>query len=108
MICLPVDLLTHATRPVLIAQGNLPQRIIFKVRMARDIEIVEGCWSTPLDPRMPAENRASGDHTNNRAIFYAVRPYAWRDKFPQVSRSGRDLRQQVVEKYRSLLPFPSL
>ena len=79
-----------------------------RVDPARDIEIVEGCWSTPLDPRMPAENRASGDHTNNRAIFYAVRPYAWRDKFPKVSRSGRDLRQQVVEKYRSLLPFPSL
>ncbi|MCH8267041.1 MAG: UbiD family decarboxylase, partial [Acidobacteria bacterium] len=59
-----------------------------RVDPARDIEIVEGCWSTPLDPRMPAENRASGDHTNNRAIFYAVRPYAWRDKFPKVSRSG--------------------
>ncbi|MCH8266633.1 MAG: UbiD family decarboxylase, partial [Acidobacteria bacterium] len=59
-----------------------------RVDPARDIEIVEGCWSTPLDPRMPAENRASGDHTNNRAIFYAVRPYAWRDKFPQVSRTG--------------------
>lgn len=79
-----------------------------RVDPARDIEIVEGCWSTPLDPRMPAENRASGDHTNNRAIFYAVRPYAWRDKFPKVSRAGRDLRQQVVEKYRSLLPFPPL
>ena len=77
-----------------------------RVDPARDIETVDGCWSTPLDPRMPADKRASGDHTNSRAIFYAVRPYEWRDKFPKVSRSERALRQQVVEKFRSLLPFP--
>jgi hypothetical protein len=55
---------------------------------------------------MPSDKRASGDHTNSRAIFYAVRPWHWREKFPQVSRSERELRQQVVEKYRHLLPFP--
>ena len=59
-----------------------------------------------LDPRMPPDKRASGDHTNSRAIFYAVRPWHWREKFPQVSRSERDLRRQVVDKYRHLLPFP--
>ncbi len=77
-----------------------------RVDPARDIEIVEECWGSPLDPRMPPEKRAAGDHTNNRAIFYAVRPYAWREKFPQTSRSGRELRRQIVEKFRSVLPFP--
>ena len=77
-----------------------------RVDPATDIELVDGCWSTPLDPRMPPDKRASGDHTNSRAIFYAVRPWHWRDKFPQVSRSERELRQQVVDKYRHLLPFP--
>jgi 4-hydroxy-3-polyprenylbenzoate decarboxylase len=71
-----------------------------------DIELVDGTWSTPLDPRMPPDKRESGDHTNSRAIFYAVRPWHWRDKFPQVSRSERALREQVVAKYRHLLPFP--
>jgi UbiD family decarboxylase len=73
-----------------------------------DIELIDGCWSTPLDPRMPPEKKASGDHTNSRAIFYAVRPWHWRDQFPQVSRSERELRQQVVAKYRDVLPFPQV
>ncbi len=79
-----------------------------RVDPARDIEIVEGCWSTPLDPRMSPEKRAAGNYTNSRAIFYAVRPFEWRDQFPKVSRAKRELRRQVVEKYRSLLPFPPL
>lgn len=79
-----------------------------RVDPARDIEIVDRCWSTPLDPRMPSEKRESGDYTNSRAIFYAVRPYEWRDKFPKVSRAERDLRRKVVEKYRSMLPFPPM
>jgi UbiD family decarboxylase len=71
-----------------------------------DIELVDGCWSTPLDPRMPPDRRASGDHTNSRAIFYAVRPYPWRERFPRVSRTERDLRQRILETYRDQLPFP--
>jgi 4-hydroxy-3-polyprenylbenzoate decarboxylase len=77
-----------------------------RVDPAHDIETVDGCWSTPLDPRMPPEKRAARDHTNSRAIFYAVRPYGWRSGFPEVSRAPQQLRQQVVEKYRAQLPFP--
>jgi UbiD family decarboxylase len=77
-----------------------------RVDSVRDIQLVDGCWSTPLDPRMPPHKRASGDHTSSRAIFYAVRPFEWRERFPPVSRSPSELRRQVVERYRSLLPFP--
>ncbi|MPZ12865.1 MAG: UbiD family decarboxylase [Chloroflexi bacterium] len=75
---------------------------------ARDIEIVDGCWSTPLDPLVSADRARSdaGDHTNSMAIFYATRPFQLRDQFPQVSRAPRALRRQVVEKYRGILPFP--
>jgi hypothetical protein len=55
---------------------------------------------------MPPEKRDSKDHTNSRAIFYAVRPFAWRDKFPKVSRSSRELREQVIRKFRGVIPFP--
>ena len=79
-----------------------------RVDPAKDIEIVEGCWSTPLDPRMTPEQKATRDHTNSRAIFYAVRPFAWRDKFPQVSRVKRELRDAVVRAYKDILPFPSI
>ncbi len=77
-----------------------------RVDPASDIEVVAGCWGTPLDPRMSPQQRETRDHTNSRAIFYAVRPFLWKDRFPQVSRSPRELRQSVVEKYRDLLGFP--
>jgi 4-hydroxy-3-polyprenylbenzoate decarboxylase len=73
---------------------------------ARDIETIDGCWSTPLDPLMPQDRRDSGDHTNSVAIFYACRPFHSRDTFPKVSRAPRELRQQIIEKYRDVLPFP--
>jgi len=70
-----------------------------RVDPATDIQIVDACWSTPLDPRMPPSKREVGDHTNSRAIFYAVRPFGWKDRFPPVSRSPKELRQEVIEKY---------
>ncbi len=39
-----------------------------------DIEIIENCWATPLDPRMPPVQTANGPFTNSRVIFYAVKP----------------------------------
>ena len=77
-----------------------------RVDPATNIDIVNGCWSTPLDPRMPPEKRAARDYTNSRAVFYAVRPFEWRDKFPKVSRASRELREKVVSRYRNILPFP--
>jgi 4-hydroxy-3-polyprenylbenzoate decarboxylase len=73
-----------------------------------DIEIVDNCWSTPLDPRMSPEKKAVRDHTNTRAIYYAVRPFAWRDKFPKVSRPARELFDSVVQKYKGIVPFPGV
>lgn len=79
-----------------------------RVDPSRDIELIDGCWSTPLDPRMPPEKRQNGDFTNSRAIFYAVRPFHWKEKFPKVSRTDREMRRQVIEKYRSIIPFPPM
>jgi 4-hydroxy-3-polyprenylbenzoate decarboxylase len=74
----------------------------------RDIEVIDGAWSTPLDPLVSSdpEKKESGDHTNSLAVFYACRPFHLRDSFPKVSRSPRALRQQVVAKYRSAIGFP--
>ena len=55
---------------------------------------------------MPPEKRESRDHTNGRAIFYAVRPFAWRDKYPKVSRSSRELREKTIAKFKGIIPFP--
>jgi 4-hydroxy-3-polyprenylbenzoate decarboxylase len=71
-----------------------------------DIQTVGGSWSTPLDPRMPPALRDAADYTNSRAIFYAVRPFAWKDRFPAVNRCDREDIRKVMEKYREILPFP--
>ncbi len=77
-----------------------------RVDPAQDIQIVDDCWSTPLDPRMPPDKRAAHNYVNSRAIFYAVRPYQWKDKFPMVNRAGRDAIRAVIDKYKDKLPFP--
>jgi hypothetical protein len=61
-----------------------------------------------LDPRMPPDKRENRDHTNSRGIFYAVRPFEWRDKFPKVSRSSRELREQTIAKFKGIIPFPGV
>jgi 4-hydroxy-3-polyprenylbenzoate decarboxylase len=74
----------------------------------RDIEIIDGAWSTPLDPLVSAdpEKKESGDHTNSLAVFYACRTFHLRDQFPRVARSSKELRQQVIDKYRLAMGFP--
>ena len=76
-----------------------------RVDPASDIQVVEDCWATPLDPRMPPEQAAGGPHTNSRGIFYAVRPWNWRDKFPPVNRIDKDQRAAIVKKYGAMFPF---
>ncbi len=76
-----------------------------RVEPSKDIEILDNCWSTPLDPLMSPDKRDSGDYTNSLAVFYAVRPFHRRNTFPKVSRSPVELRMKMVEKYKSILPF---
>ncbi len=73
-----------------------------------NIDIVDKCWSTPLDPRMPPVNRASQDYTNSRGVFYAVRPFEWKEKFPRVSRTSRELREQTIKDFQNIIPFPKM
>ncbi|MFM9970815.1 MAG: UbiD family decarboxylase [Burkholderiales bacterium] len=74
----------------------------------RDIEIIENCPSGPLDVTIPPEMRAIGNWVSSRAIMLAVRPWAWREKFPMVNRIDRDQREAMVAKYKAMLPFPAM
>ena len=73
-----------------------------RVDPASNIDLIDGCWSTPLDPRMPPECRETRNYINSRAIFYAVRPFYYINDFPKVSRTDRELREQIVEKYQRI------
>ena len=79
-----------------------------RVDPATDIEIVPNCWATPLDPRMPPDQTANGPHTNSRAIYYAVRPWAWKDKFPAVNRIDKDQRAAIVNKFGDIFKLSNI
>ncbi|MDZ4344884.1 MAG: UbiD family decarboxylase, partial [Candidatus Binatia bacterium] len=70
---------------------------------ATSIDIIHNAWSTPLDPRIPPEQRAKGEMTNSRAIIDATRPYAWRDKFPPVNMPSPESARRAREKFSYLL-----
>ena len=70
---------------------------------ATSIDIIHGAWSTPLDPRLTPEQRASGDFTNSRAIIDACRPFHWRDKFPVVNMPSAAVLKKAREKFGYLL-----
>lgn len=68
-------------------------------------DIVDGCWTGLVDPRLSPSQRENGDVTNSRCIIYAVRPYHWRDQFPKVNRVPREYAEEVRAKWASKLPF---
>jgi UbiD family decarboxylase len=70
-----------------------------------DIDLIDNCWATPLDPRMPPDLTANGPFVNSRAIFYAVRPFGWKDKFPKVNRIDQQQREEIFAKYGDMFKF---
>ncbi|MEA2640670.1 MAG: hypothetical protein QOF51_2064 [Chloroflexota bacterium] len=59
-----------------------------RVDPVRDIEIITGAYSGPLDAALPPGDRA----TSSRAIIDATRPYAWKDQFAEVIVTREDAR----------------
>ena len=70
---------------------------------ATSIDIVNNAWSTPLDPRIPPEEKAKKNFTNSRAIIDACRPFHWRDKFPKVNMPSAELAKETRERFSYLL-----
>ncbi|HEY9529838.1 MAG TPA: UbiD family decarboxylase [Burkholderiales bacterium] len=70
---------------------------------ASSIDLIHGAWSTPLDPRIPPEEKAKGNNTNSRAIIDACRPFHWRDAFPKVNVPSPEKARLAREKFGYLL-----
>lgn len=69
---------------------------------AQDIEILRRCWSGPLDPAIPFDQkRFKGFHS--RAIVDACRPYEWREDFPPAVGCTPELLGRTKEKWRERL-----
>lgn len=65
----------------------------------KDIELLRRCWSTPLDPIIPVENKG----LNSRVIIDACRPYEWRDKFPPVVDISKRLEDETMKKWSKVI-----
>jgi UbiD family decarboxylase len=68
-------------------------------------DIIDGCWSGNLDPRLPPDKRAANDFSMSRIIIYAVKPFEWMDKFPKVNTVSRVYAAQVRSKWQDELDF---
>lgn len=68
-------------------------------------DIIDGAWSGHIDPLLPPEKRGKGDLTSSRAIFYAVRPWHWKDEFPRVNALDPGYAEQVRAKWAARLPY---
>ncbi len=66
------------------------------------IEIVRGCWSSPIDPRIPPEKRKQGDFTNSRAIIDACKPFHWVKDYPKVHALDPEEREKISQKWSQL------
>ena len=70
---------------------------------ATSIDIIKNAWSTPLDPRIPPEQRERKEFTNSRAIIDACRPFHWLDAFPKVNAPDPELAREAREKWGYLI-----
>jgi 4-hydroxy-3-polyprenylbenzoate decarboxylase len=52
---------------------------------SEQVDIVRDAWSSALDPRLTAENRARGQTSNAKIILDACKPFGWREQFPPAS-----------------------
>ena len=68
-------------------------------------DIIEGCWTGNLDPLLSPERRAAGDFTNSRVIIYAVRPFRWKDQFPNVNVVDPGYLATIESKWAGKLSF---
>jgi 4-hydroxy-3-polyprenylbenzoate decarboxylase len=70
---------------------------------SEQIDIVREAWSSALDPRIPAEDKARGVTSHSKAIIEACRPFAWIDKFPPTSALSHAEARAIEDKWGAVL-----
>ena len=72
-----------------------------RVDLREDIDVINGCWSTHLDPMCYDDET---DRRNSRAVIDACRPFRRKDSFPTVARSSQELDERIRRKWSEDLP----
>ncbi|HTH98418.1 MAG TPA: UbiD family decarboxylase [Stellaceae bacterium] len=75
--------------------------ICSRVDTREDIDIIEGGWSSALDPMC---YDGDTDRRNGRIIVNACRPFNRRETFPRIARSSKELDARIKAKWAHILP----
>jgi 3-polyprenyl-4-hydroxybenzoate decarboxylase len=70
---------------------------------AEQVDIVRNAWSSALDPRIPADAKERGTSSHSKLIIEAVRPFAWKDRFPPTSALSHDEASAIADKWAGAL-----
>ena len=65
-----------------------------------DLETLQGCWSTHLDPMAYSFE----DPRNARVVIDACKPWSRRESFPIVARASKELEEKIRAKWAKDLP----
>ena len=60
---------------------------------------MRNAWSSALDPRIPLEAKDAGITSHSKAVIEAVRPFAWKDKYPPTSALTADEAKEIEAKW---------
>ena len=63
------------------------------------LQIVDGCWGSPVDPRLSPEKRERNEFTHSCAVVLACKPYHWKDRYPPTIRSDPERIREIVAKW---------
>lgn len=74
---------------------------------AENVDVVRDAWSSALDPRIPADDKARGVTSHSKMIIEACRPFAWIDRFPPTSSLSLEEARAIETKWRQALEPPS-
>jgi 3-polyprenyl-4-hydroxybenzoate decarboxylase len=70
---------------------------------SEQVDVVRNAWSSALDPRIPPDDKARGVTSHSKLIIEAVRPFAWKDKFPRTSALSDEDARAIADKWRAAL-----
>ncbi|WP_191967080.1 MULTISPECIES: UbiD family decarboxylase [Haloferax] len=73
---------------------------------AEDMQLIENCVSSRINPRLSAEQEKSGDHTKSRLFFDATKPYHWKEEFPPDTKLDPDMEADLRAEWSDLLSKP--
>lgn len=74
-----------------------------RVDPSHDVQVLNGAFTSGLDPRISPARRESGDLVMGRMLIDATKPFAWRDSFPATNRFAPEERRRVMQKWSHLM-----